>query len=194
MKRKNLSLPFFLAFILLLCMPDIVRTQESEPEKMTPASELERELTEIEGNLTELEEKVEHLLEDFINPRISSIVLFFSSEEQSELVPITLEVRLDENPLITKDLSETDRLVLAKGGAIEIFSGTIEPVSHTLTVSYFLSDSQSRQSLDLNTRKKIFKIVPKRASTNYVEISLSKSKDTRKPSPILNARHWYKEP
>ncbi len=194
MKRKILSLPFLLAVVLLLCTPDIVRTQGTEPAKKTPASELEGELTEIEGNLTELEEKVERLLDDFINPRISSIVLFFSSEELNGLVPATLEVRLDENPLITKDLSEIDRLVLAKGGAIEIFSGTIEPISHTLTVSYFLSDFQSRQSPDLNTRKKIFKIVPKRASTNYVEISLSRSKDTRKPSPILSARHWYKEP
>lgn len=194
MIRKNLYLLFLLVPVLLLWIPGTVHSQEPGPEKKTPVSDLESELSAIEGDLTDLEQKVENLLEDLVTPRVSSIVIFFSTEELTGLVPSALEVRLDKDPLLTRELSETDRLVLDKGGAIEVFSGTIEPAPHTLTVSCFLSVSQSRQSPVLSTVKKTFKIVPVRASTNFVEISLAQGKDTGKPSLILTARHWHKEP
>ncbi len=154
--------------------------------------ELEEELSLIENELNTLENRVDKLMEDLIDPKITSISLYFSSKTADVGIPLSLEIRMDDRPLVTRELSETDRLVLIRGGAIEIYSGVTEPMEHTIDLRCLVQTTgDSRQ---IGTARAVFKFEPHRASANFIEITLSKGQDRKTEPYSLTAKHWSKEP
>ena len=129
---------FLTAGITFLWAP---RAEAVDPE-VAPVSELEDELTAIERELTDLEKEIDVLLEDLVDPRITSLSIFFAARDIRGRVPVSLQVHLDGKLLTARQLTENDRLVLVRGGAIEIHSGTAEPVSQNLSVECILSSSE----------------------------------------------------
>lgn len=160
----------------------------------TPLSDLENELTAIEKDLSDLEIRVDTLLEDLVNPKVSSLVLFFSATDLSGFAPAVLEVRLDDKPLATKNLSETDMLVLDDGGSIQFYSGPVGNGEHELSVKCILTPVGINSGSPTASYKKVFRISLQRTAANFVEITLSDGLDTDKQPFILTARHWYREP
>ena len=51
---------------------------ENGSSRSVTVSELEDELTEIEKELTSVEKEIDTLLEDLVDPRITSLSIFFS--------------------------------------------------------------------------------------------------------------------
>lgn len=155
--------------------------------------ELEEELSLIENELNTLENRVDKLMEDLIDPKITSISLYFSSKTADVGIPLSLEIRMDDRPLVTRELSETDRLVLIRGGAIEIYSGVTEPMEHTIDVRCFIRNGTGRSD-GVGSANAVFKFEPHRASANFIEITLSKGQDRKTEPYSLTAKHWSKEP
>ena len=155
--------------------------------------EFEEELSLIEKELSVLEERVDNLMEDLVDPKITSFSLFFSSKTAETGIPLSLEVRMNNEPLVTRELSETDRLILLRGGAVEVYSGVTEPMEHTIDLRCFIQDSTGKSS-EVGSAKAVFKFAPHRASANFIEITLSRGQE-RKTEPFsLTAKHWSKEP
>jgi hypothetical protein len=158
-----------------------------------PIVELEEELSLIENELNVLEERVDSLMEDLVDPKITSFSLFFSSKTAEVGIPLSLEVRMNNLPLVTRELSEIDRLVLVRGGAIEVYSGVTEPMEHTIDMRCFIQDNTGRSD-EVGSAKAVFKFEPHRASANFIEITLSTGQDRKKELYSLTAKHWSKEP
>jgi len=158
-----------------------------------PVSELEDELTAIEKELTDLEKEIDVLLEDLVDPRITSLSVFFAAQNIRGQVPVLLQVQLDGAPLTSREITEADRLVLVRGGAIEVHSGITEPVSQNLAVECILSSKELPEGVS-STGKEIFKFEPVRARANFIEITLSEEFINKTPVLKLGARHWSKEP
>ncbi len=60
-------------------------------------SGLETELSQIEQRLNTIEKKVNSLLEDLVDPKITSVSLFFSSSGRIQAIPLSLEIRMDDH-------------------------------------------------------------------------------------------------
>jgi len=184
-----------LGIILLISGTTALPTVKAEAgdSGIVPVSELEKELTGIEQELTSLEKEIDTLLEDLVDPTITSLSVFFSSQNIRGQVPASIQIRLDGELLTTRDFSETDRLVLVRGGALEVYSGIAEPVAHDLTVECFLSSGELPGGIT-STGRATYKFQAKRAVANFLEIALAEDL-TKKAAPYkLSARHWSKEP
>lgn len=155
--------------------------------------QLEDELTGIERELTGLEREIDELLEDLIDPKITSLSIFFSSQNIRGQVPVSIQVRLEDKLLASKDLDETDRLVLIRGGAIEIYSGIAEPVSHNLGVECFLTSGDGSGEVT-STGQTVFKFDTRRSAANFLEITLNQDPEKKPASFKVSARHWSREP
>ena len=182
---------------IILLMSGIIAPAAAQAETTTspavPVSELEDELTDIEQELTGMEKEIDILLEDLVDPKLTSLSVFFSSQGISEMVPASVQIQLDGELLTSREFVETDRLVLIRGGAIEVFSGIAEPVPHNLGVECFLSSGEPQGGIT-STGKAIFKFEARRAMANFLEITLSQD-PAKKPTTFkLDARHWSREP
>jgi len=156
-------------------------------------SELEKDLTDIEQELTSLEKEIDTLLEDLVDPKITSLSVFFSSQNLRGQVPVSIQIQLDGELLTTREFTETDRLILIRGGALEVYSGIAEPVNHNISIECFLSSGEAPGGIT-STGKATYKFQANRAAANFLEIALAEDL-TRKVSPYkLSARHWSKEP
>ena len=172
--------------------PGVVRA-ESGKAGTTAVGELEDELTGIEEELTELEKEIDLLLEDLVDPKITSISVFFSSGSIRGFVPASLQLYLNGKLLAAKEFEQTDRLVLLRGGAIEVYSGITEPVTQNLAVECFLLSGQ-QQDLMVSTGKTSFKFEASRARANFLEITLTEDPVKKETPYKLSARHWSREP
>jgi hypothetical protein len=180
--------------ILIFCSISLSNVQaESGDSRIVPVSELENELTGIEKELTGLEKEIDTLLEDLVDPKITSLSVFFSAKTIRGQVPISIQIRLDGELLTNKEFAETDRLVLVRDGAIEVYSDIAEPVSHILTVECFLSSAESQNGIT-STGKSSFKFEAIRAMANFLEITLSEDPIKKATAYNLSARHWSREP
>ena len=187
-RAKILLIPVSLMFLLTLS-PKHSHGQDSPAPSM---DQLEEELSLIEEEIISLEKKVDRLLEDLVDPKVTSMAIFFSSANLVGGIPVALELKLDDLPLVTRELSETDRLVLLRGGAVEVFSGMIDPEPQNLSVRCHLA-SDLDTSLEERSAQSIFKISPQRSSANFIEVSLSAGRDKKEKEFELSARHWSKE-
>ena len=133
------------------------------------------------------------MLEDLVDPKLTSLSIFFASQQLKGKVPASLVLKLDGDPLASVKFEETDRLVLVRGGALEVHSGIVDPASHTFTVECILISSTPGQE-SVSTGKTSFKFDARRAAANFLEITLSEDL-TKKPAGFrMNARSWSKEP
>ena len=156
-------------------------------------SGLETELSQIEQRLNTIEKKVNSLLEDLVDPKITSVSLFFSSSGRIQAIPLSLEIRMDDHPLVTRQLSEADRFLLIRGGSLEIYSGIMEPGPHNLDVRCQIQ-TEVKPSLKVETLSAVFKFEPRRASANFMEINLFRTgREKMGKSFDLTARYWSKE-
>jgi hypothetical protein len=195
--EETMRLRIKTALAIILLMSGIIAQAtvqaETSPSRAVPVSELEDELTDIEQELTGLEKEIDVLLEDLVDPKITSLSVFFSSQSISGKVPVSLQIQLDGELLTSKEFVETDRLVIIRGGAIEVYSGIAEPVSHNLSVECFLSSGELQDGIT-STGKAIFKFDARRAMANFLEISLSQDPANKPTTYKLEARHWSMEP
>ena len=184
-----------LAIIILLSGTLALTTVQAETSnsRTVPVRELEDELTGIEQELTSLEKEIDDLLEDLVDPKITSLSVFFSSQNIRGQVPASIQIKLDGELLTTREFAETDRLVLVRGGALEVYSGIAEPVSHSLTVECFLSSGEPQSGIT-STGKAIFKFEARRAMANFLEIALTEDLAKKAATYKLSARHWSREP
>ncbi|GBE15402.1 MAG TPA: hypothetical protein ENH32_08475 [Proteobacteria bacterium] len=156
-------------------------------------SGLETELSHIEQELNTLDKRVNSLLEDLVDPKITSASLFFSTGGQIEAIPLSLEIRMDDHPLVTRQLSEADRLLLIKGGSLEIFSDIMEPGPHNLAARCQIQTAE-KPSLKVEVVSAVFRFEPRRASANFMEISLSRANRGKTGNSFdLKAKHWSRE-
>lgn len=169
---------------------DKIKAQASAP---VPIEKLEDELTSIEKELTDLEKQIDVMLEDLVDPKLTSLSVFFASQQLKGKVPASLVLRLDGDPLATVKFEETDRLVLVRGGALEVHAGIIDPASHTLTVESVLVSSTPGQE-SVSTGKTSFRFEARRAAANFLEITLSEDLGKKPAVFRMNARSWSKEP
>jgi len=182
-------IPFGLILAFLFQPSSILYAQDA----IVPIDDLEKELSSIESKVLELELNIDNMLESLVDPKITSISIFFSSGQITGRVPISVDMHIDGKKISSRTFSEIDRLVLLRGGTIEVYGGIIEPKSHTLAISCLLS-STDKSDFEQSTGKGTFKFEPRRASANFFEISLTE-KSSRKGDQIkLNARHWSREP
>jgi len=191
----RLKITTVLAVIFLISGTIALDTVQAETSttRTVPVRELEDELTGIEQELTGLEKEIDALLEDLVDPKITSLSIFFSSQNIRGQVPASIHIQLDGELLTTREFAETDRLVLIRGGAIEVYSGIAEPVSHNLAVECFLSSGEPQDGIT-STGKAIFKFEARRAAANFLEIALTEDSAKKAATYKLNARHWSKEP
>ncbi|UCF30629.1 MAG: hypothetical protein JSV26_11350 [bacterium] len=180
---------FLLIIVAVYSLSGTVCRADADSESLDA---LEEELTEIEQELVTLEQKVDGLLEDLIDPKVTSFSIFFSQADHRESTPLSLEFRVDGQLLAARQLSEADRLVLLKGGALEIYSGVIEPGTHNITVQGLMRSNAAADPAGQSI-KAVFKFEPRRASSNFVEIILSTKDMNRGASYILSAKYWAKE-
>lgn len=179
-----------LAAVILCLLSGPSRAQENGPKSF---NELESELSEIERELSGLEREVDSLLEDLVDPRVTSLSIFFTSQELRGQVPVSLEIVLDGERLVSRQFDETARLVLMRGGSVEVYSGVAEPGERSLQAECFLS-AQSPQTGLVSAARTTFRLEIMRAMANYLEISLDND-PARKTVPFrLGARHWSREP
>jgi hypothetical protein len=162
------------------------------PAAVPTIKELEAELTGIERELSALQQKVDVLLQDLVDPRITSVAVFFTSESVKDRAPLALEVLLNGRPLATRDFSETDRLVLIKGGSMEIHTGIIDARSQTLTFRCTVGTGRPGETGN-EMAASTFALDPVRATRNYVEVSLSRGADPKVASFVLTAKTWARE-
>jgi len=191
----RLKITTVLAIIILISGTIALATVQAETGNTStvPVKELEDELTGIEKELTGLEKEIDALLEDLVDPKITSLSIFFSSQNIRGQVPASIQIQLDGELLTTREFAEIDRLVLVRGGAIEIYSGIAEPVSHNLAVECFLSSGEPQGGIT-STGKAIFKFEARRATANFLEITLTEDSAKKAATYKLSARHWSKEP
>ena len=200
MFRKNLaiwslalSLALAILFVGAVQPANAADTRKGSVPPPVPIEELEDELTDIEKELTDLEKKIDTMLEDLVDPKLTSLSIFFASQQLKGKVPASLLLKLDGDPLATVKFEETDRLVLVRGGALEVHSGIVDPVSHTFTVECILVSSTPGQE-SVSTGKTSFKFEAHRASANFLEITLSEDLTKKAAGFRMNARSWSKEP
>ena len=167
------------------------RAVAADPQ-IAPVSELENELTAIERELTDLEKEIDVLLEDLVDPKVTSLSVFFSAGNVRGRVPVSLQVQLDGALLATRELTQDDRLILVRGGAIKIHSGMAEPVAQNLAVECILSSSEPAGKVT-STGEAVFRFEPVRARENFIEITLSEDLSNKTSGLKLNARYWSKE-
>lgn len=160
---------------------------------IVPVENLEAELSSIETELSSLEQDIDGMLDDLVDPKITSVSIFFTADQVPGRVPVSVELKLDGKKLAARTFSETDRLVLVRGGTIEIFGGISDPVPHTLVVTGMLSSTDSGK-YSAAAVKGAFKFEPRRASANFLEINLTTGAGTRDQELKLSARHWSREP
>ena len=191
----RLKITTVLAVIFLISGTIALATVQAETgnTRTVPVRELENELTGIEQELTGLEKEIDALLEDLVDPKITSLSIFFSSQNIRGQVPASIQIQLDGELLTSREFAETDRLVLVRGGAIEVYSGIAEPVSHNLAVECFLSSGELQDGIT-STGKAIFKFEARRAAANFLEIALTEDSAKKAATYKLSARHWSKEP
>ena len=170
--------------------PTLVRAQDPGPATV---HELEDELTDIELLLTTLEKEIDTLLADLVDPRITSLSVFFSTRDVSGQEPVSIQILLDDVLIAGREFDETDRRVLAQGGTLEVYSGTAEPVPHKLTVECFLASGEASGQIT-TTGKAVYKFDAKRSMANFLEIALAEDPTKKVNTFILSARHWTKEP
>jgi len=184
-----------LAIIILMSGSLTLTTVQAETgnSRAVPVSELEDELSGIEKELTGLEKDIDSLIEDLVDPKITSLSIFFSSQNIRGMVPASVQIQLDSELLTSREFGETDRLVLIRGGAIEVYSGIAEPVSHKLTIECFLLSLEPLGGI-IKTGKTIFNFEARRANANFLEIALTEDLTKKPVTYKLNARHWSKEP
>ena len=190
MKRRT---AFALAALIFFSFPVLYPEMAWSDEDIVPIEKLEGELSSIEGELAELEKKIGGMLEDLVDPKITSVSIFFSSGQITGRVPASIELKLDGKTLAARTFSETDRLVLVRGGTIEVFGGIIDPVDPTLLVSCLLSSTDDAKYKSTSA-KGAFKFLPRRATANFLEIGLEAGADKKSQELKLGARHWSKEP
>jgi hypothetical protein len=166
---------------------------ETGNSRSVPVNELEDELTGIEKELTSMEKEIDTLLEDLVDPKITSLSIFFSVQNIRGQVPASIRIHLEGELLTTREFSETDRLILVRGGAIEIYSGITDPVSHNLIVECFLTSGEPQGGIK-STGKALFKFEARRATANFLEITLTENPYKKATPYQLSARHWSKEP
>ena len=195
--EETMRLRITTALAIILLMSGIIAQATVQAETSTsravPVSELENELTDIEQELTGLEKEIDVLLEDLVDPKITSLSVFFSSQSISGKIPASVQIQLDGELLTSREFVETDRLVLIRGGAIEVYSGIAEPVSHNLSVECFLSSGEPQGGIT-STGKAIFKFEARRTIANFLEITLSQDPAKKPTTYKLEARHWSREP
>ena len=191
----RLRTPVLIALMILLSGTVAITTVRAETgnSPTVPISDLEDELTGIEKELTGLEEEIDTLIEDLVDPKITSLSVFFSSQNIRGVVPASIQVQLDGKLLTSREFAETDRLVLIRGGAIEVYSGIAEPVSHKLAVECFLSSLEPQGGI-IKTGKAIFNFKAMRARANFLEIALTEDLTKKTTNYKLSAKHWSKEP
>lgn len=180
---------FFVSGIIFLTAHRV----DAADARTVPVNELEDGLTDIEKELTNMEKEIDTLLEDLVDPKITSLSVFFSSQSIPGQVPVSIQLQMDSELLTTREFAETDRLVLLRGGAIEIYTGIAEPISHTLAVECLLSTGDPQGGIR-STGKTVFKFETGRAMANFLEITLSTDPIKKETTYKLNARHWSKEP
>jgi hypothetical protein len=158
-----------------------------------PVKELEGELANIEKELSDLEKEIDTMLEDLVDPKLTSLSVFFASQQLKGKVPASIQLTLDGDPFASRKFEETDRLVLVRGGALEVHAGIVDPSAHIITVECYLVSSTPGQET-VSTGKTSFKFEARRAAANFIEITLSEEL-TKKPVGFrMNARSWSKEP
>lgn len=163
------------------------------PVTTVPVKELEDELSGIEKELTDLELQIDTLLEDLVDPKITSLSVFFTSGSLRGRVPASLQIHLDGELLSAREFDQTDRLVLVRGGALEVFSGIMEPVRHDLTLECFLIAGEPQGQI-ISTGKAAFSFEAIRARANFLEVTLSEDTNQKTNTYNLTARHWTREP
>lgn len=192
MRYKTIT---FLAAMLLIpgtVMLTGLNARAAEPGTVN-VGDLENELTAIEKELTDLEKEIDTLLEDLVDPKLTSLAVFFESQSIRGQVPLSLQIQLDGKLLTTREFGETDRLVLIRGGAIEVYSGIAEPVAHNISVECILSSGQPEGGV-ISSGKSTFRFEAVRARSNFLEIGLSSDPTSKTPVYKLSARHWSREP
>ncbi len=187
LKPSLILISLIIAGTVLSFLP--VCLADAEPE---PLEQLEQELTEIEEELILIEKRVDSLLEDLIDPKITSFSLFFSQTDYTESTPLSVEFHLDGKLLAARQLSENDRLILLKGGALEVYSGIIEPGAHNIAVRGIMRAS-ANASTEGHPPKATFKFEPRRASANFIEVILSYMKKDEDSGYHFSAKYWSKE-
>ena len=200
MFRKNTNIwSLVFSLVLITLFSGTVQPAHTADTRKTPVpppvpiKQLEGELTTIEKELTDLEKQIDTMLEDLVDPKLTSLSIFFASQQLKGKVPASLVLKLDGDPLASVKFGETDRLVLVRGGALEVHSGIVDPASHTFTVECILVSSTPGQQ-SVSTGKTSFKFDARRAAANFLEITLSEDL-TKKPAGFrMNARSWSKEP
>ena len=111
-----------------------------------PVEKLEDELANIEKELSDLEKEIDTMLEDLVDPKLTSLSVFFASQQLTGKVPTSIQLKLDGDPLAGRKFDETDRLVLVRGGALEVHAGIVDPSTHTITVECYLVSSTPGQA------------------------------------------------
>ncbi|MDF1535538.1 MAG: hypothetical protein P1S46_03420 [bacterium] len=192
MFRKTVAI---CSFIILLLSAGLV--PEAHPDDTggapAPVEELEGELADIEKDLSVLEKQIDVMLEDLVDPKLTSLSVFFASQPLRGKVPASIQLTLDGNPLASREFEETDRLVLVRGGALEVHAGIVDPSSHIITVECFLVLSTPVQEV-VSTGKTSFKFDAMRAAANFLEITLSEELSKKPTGYRMNARSWSREP
>jgi len=184
-----------LAIILMLSGAMGLSTPDARAQDPGPVTvhELEDELTDIELLLTTLEKEIDTLMADLVDPKITSLSVFFSTREVHGQGPVSIQILLDDTLIASREFDETDRLVLAQGGALEVYSGITEPVPHKLTVECFLASGELPGQVT-KTGKAVYKFDAKRSMANFLEIALAEDPGKKANTFLLSARHWTKEP
>ncbi len=188
-KQRVLSI-LILLFLAVPALPGLSGAQDAAP---VPVEEIEGELQTIEKELTDLEKKVDSMLEDLVDPKVSTLSVFFLSQGIRGQVPVSVQLEMDGERLSTKKFDDTDRLILIRGGALEIYSGISEPGERTVTVECFLSSGGQTGEL-ASTGKSTFQLESRKAVSNFLEITLAEDPGRKSGNYLLTARHWYKEP
>jgi len=192
MRSRTVTALAIMILVSGLMLLGTVRVRAADPSTV-PISELEDELTDIEQELTGLERQIDALLEDLVDPKITSLSVFFSSQSIRGHVPASIQVQLDDQLLTNRKFDETDRLLLVRGGALEVYSGVTDPAFHDLTVECFLT-SEAPQGGIISSGKATFKFEARRAVANFLEITLAEDPAKKADPYKLSARNWSKEP
>jgi hypothetical protein len=193
--RRVLSLFAALALALPLAavspLPALAETPADASSKAGPTvKELENELAGIEKELSVLQQKVDLLLQDLVDPRLTTVSVFFATEPLKDRVPLALEVLLNGRPLVTRQFSETDRLILAKGGSLEIHTGIVDARQQSMTFRCTVSAVPGQPG---DMAASTFGLDPVRATKNFVEVELARGADPKIAPFVLTAKTWSRE-
>ena len=192
MFRKTVAICSLVIFFLAAGMVPEVHPASISGAPL-PVEELEDELANIEKELSDLEKEIDTMLEDLVDPKLTSLSVFFASQQLTGKVPTSIQLKLDGDPLAGRKFDETDRLVLVRGGALEVHAGIVDPSTHTITVECYLVSSTPGQET-VSTGKTTFKFEARRAAANFLEITLSEELAKKTIGFKMDARSWSKEP